>query len=111
MHMAINIENQVQRRDSTNTRFEPCPISSTWKLNQWRKEDKPPNAKPKIEQEQEVTRQGNQGHESDCDSRPSLDDVDYEEYAAQEELLVARSVLSIYKIESLNFSLVLKRIL
>ena len=63
VHMAIKIENQVKRRDSTNTCFKPNPISSTWKLNQWRKEDKPPNAKLKIEQEQEVTRQGNQDHE------------------------------------------------
>ena len=84
MHTVIKIENQVKRRDSTNTHSEPSPISSTWKLNQWRKEDKPPNTKTKIEQEQEVTRQGNQDHESDCDSRPSLEDADYEEYAAQE---------------------------
>ena len=95
VHMAIKIENQVMRRDSTNTCSEPSPISSTWKSNQWRKEDKPPNAKPKIEQEQEVTRQGNQDHESDCDSRPFLEDADYEEYAAQEELLVARRALSV----------------
>ena len=95
VHMAIKIENQVKRRDSTNTRSEPNPISSTWKSNQWRKEDKPPNAKPKIEQEQEVTRQGNQDHESDCDSRPSLKVVDYEEYTTLEELLVARRDLSV----------------
>ena len=95
VHMAIKIENQVKRRDSTNTRSEPSPISSTWKSNQWRKEDKPPNAKPRIEQEQEVTRQGNQDHESDCDSRPLLEDADYEEYAAPEELLVVRRVLSV----------------
>ena len=94
--MAIKIENQVKRRDSTNTCSKPSPISSTWNSNQWRKEDKPPNAKPKIEQEQEVTRQGNQDHESDCDSRPSLEDVDYEEYVAQEELLVARRALSVF---------------
>ena len=95
VHMAIKIGNQVKRRDSTNTRSEPSPISSTWKSNQWRKEDKPLNGKPKIEQEQEVTRQGNQDHESDFDSRPSLEDADYEEYAAQEELLVARRALSV----------------
>ena len=95
VHMAIKIENQVKRRDSTNTCSEPNPISSTWKSNQWRKEDKPPNAKPKIKQEQEVTRQGNQDHESDCDSRPSLEDADYEEYAALEELLVAKRALSV----------------
>ena len=95
VHMAIKIENQAKSRDSTNTRYEPSPILSTWKSNQWRKEDKPPNAKPKIEQEQEVTKQGNQDHESDCDSRPSLEDADNEEYAAQEELLVARRALSV----------------
>ena len=95
VHMVIKIENQVKRRDSTNTRFEPSSISSTSKSNQWRKEDKPPNAKPKIEQKQEVTKQGNQDHESDCDSRPSLEDADYEEYAAQKELLVARRALSV----------------
>ena len=95
VHMAIKIENQVKWRDNTNTCSEPNPISSTWKSNQWRKEDKPPNAKPKIEQEQEVTRQGNQDHESDCDSRPSLEDADYEEYAALEELLVAKRALSV----------------
>ena len=83
VHLAIKIENQVKRRDSTNTRSEPSPISSTWKLNQWRKEDKTPNAKPKIEQEQEVTRQGNQDHESGCDSMPSLEDADDEEYVVQ----------------------------
>ena len=71
-HMAIKIENQVKRRGSSNTRSTLGPSSSTWKSNQRRKEDKPPNAKPKIEQEQEVTRQGNQDHESDYDSRPSL---------------------------------------
>ena len=76
VHMAIKIENQVKRRDNTNTRFEPSPISSTWKSNQWRKEDKPPNTKPKIEQEQGVTRQGNQDHELVFDSRPSLEDAD-----------------------------------
>ena len=93
--MAIKIENQVKRRDSTNTRSEPSPISSTWKLNQWRKEDKPPKAKPKIEQEQEVTSQGNQDHESGCDSMPSLEDADDEEYAVQGELMVARRGLSV----------------
>ena len=34
VHMAIKIENQVKRRESTNTRSEPRPISSTWKSNQ-----------------------------------------------------------------------------
>ena len=82
-------------RDGTNTCSEPNLISSTWKSNQWRKEDKPPNAKPKIEQEQEVNRQVNQDHESNCDSRPSLEDANDEEYAPQGELFVARGTLSL----------------
>ena len=61
VNMAIKIENQVKRRGSSNTRFALGPSSSTWKSNQWRKKEKPPNAKPKIEQKQEVTNQGNQG--------------------------------------------------
>ena len=35
VHMAIKIENQVQRRGSSNTRSTPGPSSSTWKSNQW----------------------------------------------------------------------------
>ena len=50
VHMAIKIGNQVKRRGSSNTRSTPSPSSSTWKSNQWRKEEKPPNAKPKTEQ-------------------------------------------------------------
>ena len=61
VHMAIKIENQVKRRGNSNTHSTPSPSSSTWKSNQWRKEEKPPNAKPKTEQKQEVTSQGNQG--------------------------------------------------
>ena len=61
VHMAIKIENQVKRRGSGNTRCTPNPSSSTWKLNQWMKEEKQPNTKPKMEQKQEVTSQGNQG--------------------------------------------------
>ena len=34
-------------------------------------------------------------HESDCDSVPSLEDADDEEYATQGELLVARRALSV----------------
>ena len=49
MHMAMKIENRVKRRDSSNTCSEPSLSSSTWNSNQWRKEDKPPNVKPKIE--------------------------------------------------------------
>ena len=47
VHMAIKIENQVKRRGSSNTRSTTGPSSSTWKLNQWRKEEKPPNTKHK----------------------------------------------------------------
>ena len=58
VHMAIKIENQVKMRGNSNTRLTPSPSSSTWKSNQWRKKDKPPNTKPKIEQKQEMTNQG-----------------------------------------------------
>ena len=34
-------------------------------------------------------------NESDCDSMPSLEDVDEEEYGVQGELLVARRALSV----------------
>ena len=139
IHMAIKIENQVKRRGSSNKQSAPSPSSSTWKLSQCRKEEKPPNTKPKIKQKQEVTSQGNQGkfdfstswihdikcfkckgrghiasqcpnkrvmvvrdnseietnNESDCDSMPSLKDVDDEEYPVQGELLVARRALSV----------------
>ena len=61
MHMAIMIENQVKRRGSSNTRSTLGPSSSTWKSNQWRKEEKPPNTKHKIELQQEGNNQGNQG--------------------------------------------------
>ena len=61
VHMAIKIKNQVKMRGNENTRFASSPSSSTWKSNQWRKEEKPPNAKPKTKQKQEVTSQGNQG--------------------------------------------------
>ena len=61
VHMAIKIENQVKRRGSNNTHSAPTPSSSTWKSNQWRKEEKPPTAKPKNEQKQKVTNQGNKG--------------------------------------------------
>ena len=127
VHMAIKIENQVKRRGNSNTRSTPSPSSSTWKSNQWKKEEKPPNAKPKTELKQEGNNQGNQGkpdsfttrnrdimcfkcqgrghiasqcpnkrvmvmwdngeietdNESDCDSMPSLEDADDEEYAVQ----------------------------
>ena len=40
VHMAIKIENQVKRRGNSNTRSIPGPSSSTWKSNQWKKEEK-----------------------------------------------------------------------
>ena len=139
VHRTIKIENQVKMRGSSNTRYAPSISSSTWKSNQWRKEEKPPTAKPKIEQKQKVTSQGNQGkpnsfttwnrdiecfkcrgrghiasqclnirvmvmrdngemetdNESNCDSMPSLEDVDDEQYAVQGELMVARRALSV----------------
>ena len=139
VHMAIKIENQVKRSGSSNARSTPGPSSSTWKSNQWRKEEKPPNAKHKTKLKQEGNNQGNQGkpdsfttrnldimcfkcqgkghitsqcpnkrvmvmrdngeietdNESDCDSMPSLEDVDDEEYAIQGELMVARRALSV----------------
>ena len=95
VHMAIKIENQLKRRGSSNTHSTPGPSSSTWKSNQWKKEEKPPNAKPKTELKQEGNSQGNQDNESDCDSMPSLEDADDEEYAVQGELMVARRALSV----------------
>ena len=50
VHMAIKIGNQVKRRGSSNTCSAHSPSSFTWK-----KEEKPPNAMPKIEQKQEMT--------------------------------------------------------
>ena len=61
VNITIKIENQVKRRGSNNTRSTPSPSSSTWKSSQWQKEEKPPHANPKIEQNKEVTSQGNQG--------------------------------------------------
>ena len=58
VHMAIKIENQLKRRGSSNTYSTPGPSSSTWKSNQWKKEEKPPNAKPKTELKQEGNNQG-----------------------------------------------------
>ena len=61
VHMAIKIENQVKRRGSSNPRSTPGPSLSTWKSNQWRKKEKPSNAKHKTELKQEGNNQGNQG--------------------------------------------------
>ena len=69
VHMAIKIENQVKRRGSSNTHSAPSPSSFTWKSNQLRKEEKQPNAKPKMEQKQEVTSQGNQGKSNSSTTR------------------------------------------
>ena len=139
LHMGIKIENQVKRRGSSNTRSTPDPSLSTWKSNQWMKEEESPNAKHKTELKQEGNNQGNQGkpdsfttrnrdimcfkcqgrghiksqcsnkrvmvmrdngeieidNELDCDSMPSLEDVDDEEYVVQGELMAARRALSV----------------
>ena len=47
VHMAIKIENQIKKRSSSNTRSAPSPSSSTWKSNQWRKEERQPTLSPK----------------------------------------------------------------
>ena len=60
VHMAIKIENQLMRRGS-NTRPSQNPSTSAWKMNQWKKDEKQSNPKPKIEQKQEVASHGNQG--------------------------------------------------
>ena len=39
VHMAIKIESQVKRSGSSNTRSAPSLSLSTWKSNQWRKEE------------------------------------------------------------------------
>ena len=57
MHMAIKIENQVKRGGNSNTHSTPGPSSFTWKSNQWRKEEKPPNAKHKTKLKQEGNNQ------------------------------------------------------
>ena len=61
VHMAIKIENQVKRRSNSNTRSTLGPSSSTWKSNQWKMEEKPPNSKPKTELKQEGKNHRNQG--------------------------------------------------
>ena len=61
VHMAIKIENQVKRRGSSNQLSTPDRSSSTWKSNQWRKENESPNAKHKTELKQEGNNQENQG--------------------------------------------------
>ena len=53
--------NREDNNNSSNTRSTPGPSSSTWKLNQWKKEEKPPNGKPKTKLKQEGNNQGNQG--------------------------------------------------
>ena len=65
VHMATKIENQLKKRGSSNTCSTPGPSSSTWKSNQWRKEEKPPNAKHKTKLKQEGNNQGNQ-RKPDC---------------------------------------------
>ena len=61
VHMDIKIENHVKRMGSSNTRSTPGLSSSTWKSDQGRKEEKPPNAKHKTKLKQGGNNQGNQG--------------------------------------------------
>ncbi|PKI67152.1 hypothetical protein CRG98_012480, partial [Punica granatum] len=59
VHMAIKIENQFKRRD--NTRASHSPSTSTWKPNQWKKDEKQSTSKLKTEQKQEATSHVPQG--------------------------------------------------
>ena len=63
VHMATKIENQIKRRGSTRPSQNPSqnPSTSAWKSNNWKRDEKQPMVKPKIEQKQEVTSHGNQG--------------------------------------------------
>ena len=67
VHMAIKIENQLKRMDSM--RSSQNPSTSDWKPNHWKKDEKEPMVKPKIEQKQEVTSHGNQGKSDSSTSR------------------------------------------
>ncbi|XP_031377624.1 uncharacterized protein LOC116193034, partial [Punica granatum] len=53
VHMAIKIENQFKRRG--NTRASQSPSTSTWKPNQWKKDEKQSTSMLKTEQKQEAT--------------------------------------------------------
>ncbi|XP_031393015.1 uncharacterized protein LOC116204832, partial [Punica granatum] len=59
VHMAIKIENQFKRRG--NTRASQSPSTSTWKPNQWKKDEKQSTSMLKIEQKQEATSHVPQG--------------------------------------------------
>ncbi|PKI58777.1 hypothetical protein CRG98_020836 [Punica granatum] len=92
VHMAIKIENQFKRRGST--RASQSSSTSTWKPNQWKKDEKQSTSKSKIEQKQEATSHVPQ--DSDTDDMPPLEDVSEKEYLAHDALtLVARRALSL----------------
>ncbi|XP_031403186.1 uncharacterized protein LOC116212684, partial [Punica granatum] len=59
VHMAIKIENQFKRRG--NTRASQSPSTSTWKPNQWKKDEKQSTSMLKTEQKQEATSHVPQG--------------------------------------------------
>ena len=71
VHMATKIENQIKRRGSTRPSQNPSqnPSTSAWKSNNWKRDEKQPMVKPKIEQKQEVTSHGNQGKSDSSMSR------------------------------------------
>ncbi|PKI34489.1 hypothetical protein CRG98_045120 [Punica granatum] len=119
VHMAIKIENRFNRRG--NTRASQSPSTSTWKPNQWKKDEKQSTSKSKTKQNQDATSHVSQGghiasqcsnkrvmvmqdnsdivtdtEDSDTDDMLPLEDVLEEEYLAPNALtLVARRTLSL----------------
>ena len=67
VHMAIKIERQLKRRGST--RPSQNPSTSSWKSTPWKEEEKPTTAKPKTEQNPEMTSHGNQGKSDSSTTR------------------------------------------
>ena len=67
VHMAIKIERQLKRRGST--RPSQNPSTSSWKSTPWKEEEKPTTAKPKTEQNPEMTSHGNQGNSDSSTTR------------------------------------------
>ncbi|XP_031376081.1 uncharacterized protein LOC116191022, partial [Punica granatum] len=59
VHMAIKIENQFKRRG--NTRASQSPSTSTWKPNQWKKDEKQSTSMLKTKQKREATSHVPQG--------------------------------------------------
>ena len=68
IHMAVKIENQLKRRGS-NMRPSQNPSTSAWKANQWKKDEKQPNTRPKTEQKQEESSHRNQGKSDSSTTR------------------------------------------